>query len=137
MIKYGSTRVPTIDSVDFVRAPVFKDVDYSPENMVKCALLHMPGPSLTFGFPDATNFTPVALRRYVLPVCLFEKATNQVAPQAFGQLYSEILESGGPAFREVFLHLRDRPNDPVMFNCTAGKDRTGILAALILKVGFV
>jgi hypothetical protein len=35
MVKYGSTRVPTVEGITFIRAPVFKDVDYSPENMVK------------------------------------------------------------------------------------------------------
>jgi hypothetical protein len=67
---------------------------------------------------------------------LVSNSPRQTTTQAFAQLYSEILESGGPAFREVFLHLKDRPGDPIMFNCTAGKDRTGILAALILKVSF-
>jgi hypothetical protein len=35
MHKYGSTRVPVVEGVEFIRVPVFKDVDYSPENMVK------------------------------------------------------------------------------------------------------
>ncbi|KAF8471337.1 protein-tyrosine phosphatase-like protein, partial [Russula ochroleuca] len=52
--------------------------------------------------------------------------------EAFMQLYSEILDAGGPAFRAILRHVRDSPNDAFIFHCTAGKDRTGIAAALLL-----
>jgi len=48
------------------------------------------------------------------------------------QLYSEILDAGGPAFGAILRHVRDSPNDAFIFHCTAGKDRTGIAAALLL-----
>jgi len=35
-------------------------------------------------------------------------------------------------FAELFVHLLDR-DDPTVFHCTAGKDRTGFAAALILR----
>jgi protein tyrosine/serine phosphatase len=70
------------------------------------------------------------------------------------QLYSEILDAGGPAFGSILRHVRDSPNDGFLFHCTgahptpltclfdynllyltiAGKDRTGIAAALLLLV---
>ena len=66
------------------------------------------------------------------------------------QLYSEILDAGGPAFGAILRHVRDSPNDAFIFHCTgafsaprdsfllkaypAGKDRTGIAAALLLLV---
>ncbi len=67
------------------------------------------------------------------------------------ELYSEILDAGGPAFGAIFRHARDSPNDGFLFHCTgalsaslnylfvnnrpiAGKDRTGIAAALLLLV---
>jgi len=43
-----------------------------------------------------------------------------------------MLENGQYAFKSVFLFLRDNGNVPVLFNCTAGKDRTGVMAMLIL-----
>lgn len=49
-------------------------------------------------------------------------------------LYSQILDSAGPAFGVVFRHIRDKSDSPCLFHCTAGKDRTGVLAALLLKV---
>jgi protein tyrosine phosphatase len=50
------------------------------------------------------------------------------------QLYSEILDNAGPSYRQIFIHIRDKPNTPILFHCTAGKDRTGLIAALILRV---
>ncbi len=38
------------------------------------------------------------------------------------------------AFATFFKHLLDSNGTPVLFHCTAGKDRTGICAALILRV---
>ncbi|KAH9983573.1 tyrosine phosphatase family-domain-containing protein [Russula compacta] len=52
--------------------------------------------------------------------------------EAFMQLYSEILDAGGPVFGTILRHVRDSPNDAFIFHCTAGKDRTGIVAALLL-----
>ncbi|KAI0252082.1 protein-tyrosine phosphatase-like protein [Lactifluus subvellereus] len=52
--------------------------------------------------------------------------------EAFMQLYSEILDAGGPAFGAILRHVRDSPHNGFLFHCTAGKDRTGIAAALLL-----
>ncbi|KAN0140336.1 tyrosine-protein phosphatase [Lactarius tabidus] len=57
--------------------------------------------------------------------------------EAFMQLYSEILDAGGPAFGSILRHVRDSPNDGFLFHCTAGKDRTGIAAALLLLLAGV
>ena len=34
------------------------------------------------------------------------------------QLYSEILDSGGPAIGTILRHVRDRPQDSFIFHCT-------------------
>ncbi|CUM66157.1 uncharacterized protein PRCAT00003815001 [Priceomyces carsonii] len=47
------------------------------------------------------------------------------------QVYEVILEFGTDCFRTVFEYIRDE-NKPFLFHCTAGKDRTGVLAMLIL-----
>ncbi|KAL1946463.1 hypothetical protein VTO73DRAFT_14567 [Trametes versicolor] len=57
--------------------------------------------------------------------------------EAFMVLYSQILDSAGPAFGVVLRHIRDKPDSPCIFHCTAGKDRTGVLAALLLKLAGV
>lgn len=68
------------------------------------------------------------------------------------KLYSQILDHGGRAFGTILRHVRDKPNAPFLFHCTglsshpvvwrlsfteyhpAGKDRTGIVAAILFKV---
>ncbi|KAK1233432.1 hypothetical protein PQX77_003410 [Marasmius sp. AFHP31] len=57
--------------------------------------------------------------------------------EAFMELYSQILDHGGAAFGSILRHVRDRPNEGFMFHCTAGKDRTGVIAAIILKLAGV
>ncbi|KAK2466023.1 hypothetical protein APHAL10511_001665 [Amanita phalloides] len=57
--------------------------------------------------------------------------------EAFMELYSQILDHGGEAFGIILRHIRDNPNEGCLFHCTAGKDRTGIVAALILKLAGV
>ena len=36
----------------------------------------------------------------------------------FVKMYMGILEAAAPAFGQVFAHIRDRPNDPFVFNCS-------------------
>ncbi|KKZ63688.1 hypothetical protein EMCG_01995 [[Emmonsia] crescens] len=58
--------------------------------------------------------------------------------QGFMRAYAEILRAGAAgAFRAVFEHIRDRPEEPLLFHCSAGKDRTGVCAALILRIAGV
>ncbi|KAJ5093807.1 hypothetical protein N7456_009668 [Penicillium angulare] len=55
---------------------------------------------------------------------------DQAAP-GFVAMYMGILNAAKPIFTEVFAHIRDEPNDPFIYHCSAGKDRTGVLSALI------
>ncbi|CAA7260109.1 unnamed protein product [Cyclocybe aegerita] len=57
--------------------------------------------------------------------------------EAFLELYSQILDHGGHAFSAILRHVRDKPNEGCLFHCTAGKDRTGIMAAILLKLAGV
>ncbi|KAJ5383674.1 Protein-tyrosine/Dual-specificity phosphatase [Penicillium concentricum] len=50
----------------------------------------------------------------------------------FVKMYNGILEAASPCFAKIFKHIRDNPDDPFIAHCSAGKDRTGVLAALIL-----
>ncbi len=49
------------------------------------------------------------------------------------QTYRNFVWDNLNVFREVFLLLADAENLPLLFHCAAGKDRTGVLAAVILK----
>jgi protein-tyrosine phosphatase len=50
------------------------------------------------------------------------------------QLYQRLVTEPGPLaiYREVFEHLAEPDCTPVLFHCSAGKDRTGVTCALVL-----
>lgn len=62
------------------------------------------------------------------------------AANGFSKTYREILDAGArpnstskePPFKRVFEWIRDNPGAPFLFHCSAGKDRTGVFAMLIL-----
>ncbi|KAL7283863.1 hypothetical protein ACG7TL_003303 [Trametes sanguinea] len=53
---------------------------------------------------------------------------------AFLEAYTTILKCNSSCLERVLLHLRDRPLEPCVIHCTAGKDRTGVFAAAILML---
>ncbi|KAF3480095.1 uncharacterized protein GIQ15_05442 [Arthroderma uncinatum] len=58
--------------------------------------------------------------------------------EGFIRAYKEILRTGAEsAYKIVFEHIRDQPTEPLLFHCTAGKDRTGVFAALLLRLAGV
>lgn len=89
------------------------------------------------------HFTPVYKEEDYSPVALGEKYAMYTAPDddpahgysaGFVRAYHDIAQHAGPAYRKILEHVRDRPDEPLIFHCTAGKDRTGVLAALILRL---
>ncbi|KAI0321984.1 protein-tyrosine phosphatase-like protein [Amylostereum chailletii] len=57
--------------------------------------------------------------------------------ESFMKLYSEILDAGGSAYGTILRHVRDKPDEGFLFHCTAGKDRTGVIAAILLLLSGV
>lgn len=56
------------------------------------------------------------------------------AGEVLGALYVQMLEIGAPALTRALVLLADAGNVPAVFHCAAGKDRTGVLAALVLSL---
>jgi protein-tyrosine phosphatase len=54
------------------------------------------------------------------------------ALDAMQTTYRDFVKSDSHRFAELFEHLLVKP-EPLLFHCTAGKDRTGLAAALILS----
>ncbi|KAF3388685.1 Tyrosine-protein phosphatase [Penicillium rolfsii] len=77
-----------------------------------------------------SNWLPYGARPASLNLRDF--AEEDRGAHGFVKMYMGILEACVPAFTQVFKHIRDQPDDPFVFHCSAGKDRTGVLAALIL-----
>ncbi|KAI0748779.1 protein-tyrosine phosphatase-like protein [Daedaleopsis nitida] len=63
---------------------------------------------------------------------LKEFGENEV--EAFVKVYTVILKAAGPTLEKILVHMRDSPDEPWLMHCTAGKDRTGVLAAVILML---
>ena len=59
------------------------------------------------------------------------RPTAQETVRLMQQTYRAFVHDNSPRFAELFAHLLDS-DAPLVFHCTAGKDRTGFAAALIL-----
>ncbi len=56
------------------------------------------------------------------------------AGEVLGSLYIEMLDVGAPALAGALTMLADAGRLPAVFHCAAGKDRTGVLAAMVLSL---
>ncbi|KAM3066559.1 hypothetical protein ACMFMG_002273 [Clarireedia jacksonii] len=54
--------------------------------------------------------------------------------EGFTRAYLDILNNAPPSYRTILLHLANEPSKPLIVHCTAGKDRTGVICALILSL---
>jgi protein-tyrosine phosphatase len=57
--------------------------------------------------------------------------TAPLVTQLMNDLYRDLINDRADRFGELFEHLLDS-DAPAVFHCTAGKDRTGVAAALVL-----
>jgi protein tyrosine/serine phosphatase len=57
-----------------------------------------------------------------------------VGERGYEAMYLDVLRVYQPALREILAHVRDRPGEPFLFHCTAGRDRTGVVAGLLLTL---
>lgn len=55
-------------------------------------------------------------------------------PDSMSEIYINLLENKQESFRDIFRLILQYPEACVFFNCTAGRDRTGVMALLILKL---
>jgi len=58
-------------------------------------------------------------------------------PDSLGTLYVQSLAANGPQYRAVFELIARQKDGAVLFHCTAGKDRTGMIAALLQSLAGV
>lgn len=63
----------------------------------------------------------------------YEKNQNDM-PQAFCLLYMYICNQSTTAYRTIFEHIRDHPQEPIVVHCEQGKDRTGVFCVLVLEL---
>ena len=57
-----------------------------------------------------------------------------IDPSVTARRYREMLEQGRDAVAEILAILTDPSAYPAVFHCSAGKDRTGLIAAIVLGI---
>jgi protein-tyrosine phosphatase len=58
--------------------------------------------------------------------------TSDIVDGTLADRYVSILDTSGDQFVSVVRMIADRANHPMVFQCAAGKDRTGLVAAIVL-----
>jgi len=66
-----------------------------------------------------------------------EKLGLDKLPDSLGELYVQSLAANTTQYRQVFEAMAAAQPGPVLFHCTAGKDRTGMISALLLSLAGV
>lgn len=81
----------------------------------------------------ALSIEPTVVQRMQDVVDAGQRLTPELASHLMADLYRSLVNDRAPRFAELFAHLLDEADDsPLVFHCTAGKDRTGFAAALLL-----
>ena len=61
----------------------------------------------------------------------YKEYTRSGSSAGFVKAYHDILVAGASAYGTIFRHLAAAKPSPCLVHCTAGKDRTGVLVALL------
>jgi protein-tyrosine phosphatase len=77
---------------------------------------------------------PVAFHHFPFVDELPDPAAFERKPGLLGAQYKEMLDDAGPQIISALEVLAGPEARPAVFHCTAGKDRTGLLAALLLSL---
>lgn len=74
-----------------------------------------------------------------VPVPLLDGLEQHLAslPASLGELYVAALQHCQHGFRDIFQTMVAQPDAGILFHCSAGKDRTGMIAALLLDLAGV
>jgi protein tyrosine/serine phosphatase len=67
----------------------------------------------------------------------YQDEASKDGSAGFVKAYTEILENAGESYGTMFRHMLDKPGEPFLLHCALGKDRTGVFAALVLRLAGV
>ncbi|CAN6644587.1 hypothetical protein TRVA0_020S02036 [Trichomonascus vanleenenianus] len=82
-----------------------------------------------------TVYNPVLPDKALSPDALAEESKKFTsATEAFLFIYNNIFRHAIRSYRVILEHIRDRPEEPLLFHCMAGKDRTGMLSMILLSL---
>ncbi len=60
-----------------------------------------------------------------------------IYPDTMAEMYIDLLTNSQASFRDIFKFFALNINEGTIFNCTAGKDRTGVVAMILLQLADV
>lgn len=90
----------------------------------------------SYNWPKITRHSlsiePTVVQRLQAQLVSGKPLTAADALEAMQTTYRDFVRSDSYRFAQLFEHLLEKP-EPLVFHCTAGKDRTGLAAALILS----
>jgi protein-tyrosine phosphatase len=80
----------------------------------------------------ALSIEPTVVHRVQEMLAAHQVPTEAETVALMCQTYRGFAREGAPVYARFFRHLLEQPT-PLVFHCTAGKDRTGFAAALLLS----
>lgn len=89
--------------------------------------------------PDLTELFPTPVRSVAVSLQdpVRKKKYTEEFPPSMWELYCWMLDESQAEFREIFETIAEFPDQCVLFHCTGGKDRTGMVTMLLLKLAGV
>ncbi|KAI1820486.1 protein-tyrosine phosphatase-like protein [Xylaria intraflava] len=89
---------------------------------------HMPSPAI-----DGVENTWIQSSRPDSKVDVNKFASGE-GEAGYADMYLEVIDIYAESWKAILEHVRDRPQDPFLVHCTAGRDRTGIFGGLLLAL---
>ena len=103
-----------------------------------CCVVDLRSESETAAAPSRLADVP-GVDYYSIP--MLDEAASQGftggMPERMGDVYVKLLSGRGDAFARIIRIFAQHSGGTVLFNCTAGKDRTGVTAMLLLLLAGV
>jgi protein-tyrosine phosphatase len=82
--------------------------------------------------PDALDGTGIAVLR--LPVFRFPGDSFGQSPEDLKTVYDHMIDDCGEVLATAVAHVATATAQPVLVHCSAGKDRTGVVVAIVLSL---
>lgn len=86
---------------------------------------------------SAPNVNYINIPLFTVPTTKSRTDPSMMVPTTLATLYRGMLDAMGDSIRAIFEQMAMVENTPLVFHCTAGKDRTGVVAALLLDLAGV
>ena len=131
----GTTRKGCFYRSDALHRLSENDLSWMEENKITC-ILDLRSRSEVEQSPDriSENFT-----YYSIPMSdrINDEKGLLSIPERLLDLYITILNTHQEKIREVMERIVERKGEPIVFHCAVGKDRTGVIAMLLLRLAGV